>query len=359
MLRISFTVILISLLVGCTNNSPTESINPPIVTEPTIIQPSVTTESSSESPVTENPISPDQYTIQEYPVPAGSHPHDVAPAPDGTVWYTAQISGALGRLDPATGETHHIPLGSGSSPHGVIVGPDGAPWITDSGLNAIVRVDPETEEVQVFLLPAESGYANLNTAVFDSNGILWFTGQNGVYGRLDPSSRDVQVFNAPRGRGPYGITATPEGAVYYASLASSYVGRIDPQTGQAAVLEPPTSNQGARRVWSDSQGRIWVSEWNAGQVAVYDPAKSSWQEWKLPGNGPQAYAVYVDDQDIVWLSDFGANAIVRFDPSLEQFSVFELPSPDAAVRQILGRPSEIWAAESGVDKLVVIRTSSQ
>jgi virginiamycin B lyase len=125
------------------------------------------------------------------------------------------------------------------------------------------------------------------------------------------------------------------------------------------VLEPPTSNQGARRVWSDSQGRVWVSEWNAGQVAVYDPAKDSWQEWKLPGNHPQAYAVYVDDQDIVWLSDFGANALVLFNPASETFTSFELPSPDAAVRQILGRPGEIWAAESGVDKLVVIRTSSQ
>src|SRR4051794_8487622 len=50
-------------------------------------------------------------TLQEYPVPRGSHPHDVAPAPDGAIWYTAQASGELGRLNPATGETRHIPLG--------------------------------------------------------------------------------------------------------------------------------------------------------------------------------------------------------------------------------------------------------
>jgi virginiamycin B lyase len=240
----------------------------------------------------------------------------------------------------------------------VIVGPDGAPWITDSGLNAIVRVDPATEEMQKFSLPADSGYANLNTAAFDPNGILWFTGQNGIYGRLDPSTGHMQVFNAPRGRGPYGITVTPDGTVYYASLAGSYVGRIDPQTGEAMELEPPTSNQGARRVWSDSQGRVWVSEWNAGQVAVYDPANDSWREWKLPGSGPQAYAVYVDDQDMVWLSDFGANSLVRFDPAAETFTTFELPSPGAAVRQILGRPGEIWGAESAVDKIVVIRTET-
>jgi virginiamycin B lyase len=241
----------------------------------------------------------------------------------------------------------------------VIVGPDGAPWVTDSGLNAIVRVDPQSEEVQIFPLPAGSGYANLNTAAFDRSGTLWFTGQNGVYGRLDPATGEMQVFDAPRGRGPYGITATPDGSVYYASLAGNHVGHIDPLTNEAAILEPPTPGQGARRVWSDSVGRVWVSEWDAGQVAVYDPADGSWREWKLPGNGPRAYAVYVDEQDMVWLSDFGPNALVRFDPTIEQFTVYELPSPNAQVRQILGRPGEVWGAESGADKLVVIRAGSQ
>jgi virginiamycin B lyase len=344
--------------VGCTNTPvlPTEQTNLPAVnTESAPAEPASTNEPASEVPITGNA----DYTIQEYPVPAGSHPHDVAPAPDGSVWYTAQATGELGRLHPETGETVHIPLGSGSSPHGVILGPDGAPWITDSGLNAIVRVDPQTEEVRVFPLPAETGYVNLNTAAFDANGIMWFTGQGGIYGRLDPATGNMQVFDAPRGRGPYGITATPEGVVYYASLANDHIGRIDPQTGAADVLEPPTPAQGARRVWSDSAGRIWVSEWEAGQVAVYDPGNDSWREWKLPGANPQAYAVYADDQDMVWLSDFGANALVRFDPTTEAFTVFELPSPNAAVRQILGRPGEVWGAESGVDKLVVIRTVAQ
>jgi virginiamycin B lyase len=295
--------------------------------------------------------------IREYPVPSGSHPHDVAPAPDGSVWYTAQRTGELGRLDPATGRTRHIPLGKGSSPHGVIVGPDGAPWITDSGLNAIVRVDPKTEAVRVYALPAGSGDANLNTAAFDGKGTLWFTGQSGIYGRLDPGTGRVSVFNAPKGAGPYGVVAAPGGSVYYASLAGSHIARIDTSTGSATVIEPPTRGQGARRVWSDSKGRLWVSEWNAGQVARYDPASGKWREWRLPGKSPRAYAVYVDDRDIVWLSDFGANALVRFDPSSEAFEVIRLPSSPANVRQILGRPGEVWGAESGVDKLVVLRVT--
>lgn len=383
MLRLFFVLIFLAILVGCTGSpvsspalpDPTSTFaevssvektptSVPDSTEqvlhktPVINQTSEDNQTPEANSTPENTLSPSEYSIQEYPLPPGTHPHDVAPAPDGSIWYTGQHVGALGRLDPVTGETHHIPLGSGSAPHGVIVGPDGAPWITDSGLNAIVRVDPQTEAVQIFPLPPERGGANLNTAVFVKNNILWFTGQNGIYGSLDPSTESMQVFDSPRGRGPYGITSTPDGMVYFASLANSYVGQIDPRTGEAAILEPPTSGQGARRVWPDSQGRIWVSEWNAGQVAVYDPNNNSWREWMLPGNRPQAYAVYVDNQDIIWLSDFGSNSLVRFDPVIEMFTVYELPSPNAAVRQILGRPGEVWGAESGTDKLVVIRTGS-
>jgi virginiamycin B lyase len=248
-------------------------------------------------------------------------------------------------------------LGDGSAPHGVIVGPDGAAWVTDGGLNAIVRVDPGSGEVKRFNLPANRANANLNTAAFDKSGRLWFTGQSGVYGRLNPTTGDMAVYDAPRGPGPYGITVTLDGGIFYASLAGNYVGRIDPETGTATVLEPPTKGQGARRVWSDSRGRVWVSEWNAGQVARYDPSTNSWKEWKLPGNKPAAYAVYVDDQDYVWVSDWGANAIVRFDPETEQFTQVVLPSEQAGVRQILGRPGEVWAAESAKDKLIELGTA--
>ena len=291
--------------------------------------------------------------VREYPVPPGTHPHDVAPAPDGSVWYTAQATGKLGRLDPRTGKTTEIPLGEGSAPHGVIVGPDGAPWITDGGLNAIVRVDPETSAVRAFPLPSSSGYVNLNTATFDRSGVLWFTGQGGVYGRLHTKTGAMRVFRAPLGTGPYGITTTPKGRVFYASLAGSHIAEIDVRTGKATVIRPPTAGQGARRVWSDSRGMIWVSEWNSGRVGRYDPSTKKWREWRVPGPA-QIYAVYVDDRDVVWLTDFGRSGIWRFQPATARFTRVPLRA-GADVRQLLGRPGEVWGAESGADRLVVVR----
>jgi virginiamycin B lyase len=237
----------------------------------------------------------------------------------------------------------------------VVVGDGGIAWITDGGLNAIVEVDPSTMDVTVHPLPAEWPDANLNTATFDGSGVLWFTGQNGVYGSLDPVSGDMTVYDAPRGRGPYGIATTPDGVVYLASLAGSYVGRVEPD-GSLTVLEPPTPEQGARRVWSDSSGGVWVSEWNSGDLSKYEPDTGEWATWELPG-AAATYAVYVDEADIVWTSDFSSNAIVRFDPSTEEFTQIVLPHEPGNVRQILGRPGEIWGAESAVDHLVLIRTT--
>jgi virginiamycin B lyase len=294
--------------------------------------------------------------VRYYELPRGARPHDVAPdpRPGGPVWYTAQGQGALGRLDPASGEVVQIELGPGSAPHGVIIGPDGAPWVTDGGLNAILRVDPATREVKRWALPKDVN-ANLNTASFDADGKLWFTGQAGIIGRLDPASGRLEVWKAPRGRGPYGITTTPAGEVYFASLAGNYIAHIDRKTGAAAIIEPPTPQQGARRVWSDAAGRIWVAEWNSGKVGVYDPAAKAWKEWKLPGDAPRAYAVWVDERGGVWLTDFAANAIVRFDPKTQAFESFPSDRSGAMVRQLLGRTGEVWGAESGNDRLVVIK----
>jgi virginiamycin B lyase len=293
------------------------------------------------------------------PSPTGIH--DVAPAPDGGVWFSAQRSGHLGWFDPKSGRTELTALGRGSSPHGVIQGPDRAAWLTDGGLNAIVRVGWPDRTVRAFALPAPTAYANLNTAAFDADGDLWFTGQGGVVGRLAMKTGQVSVRDAPRGRGPYGICATPAGEVWWCSLAGSFIARIDRRTGESQVVEPPTRNQGARRVWSDSRGRIWVSEWNAGQLSVHDPAArtpaQAWRTWKLPGDSPRCYAVYVDEHDIVWASDFVGNAVWRFDAASEKFDRFGFAREAVGIRQILGRPGEVWLPESGTEHISVIRTA--
>jgi virginiamycin B lyase len=290
-----------------------------------------------------------------YQLPPGAYPHDVAPAPDGSVWFSGQRQGFAGRFDPKTGHLDKIALGPGAAPHGVIVGPDGNAWLTEGGQNAIARVDANSGAIKLFPLPSQFSYANLNTLTFDRNGIVWFTGQSGVYGRANPVSGKVDAWQAPRGAGPYGITTTPAGVIWYASLAGDYIARIDPATGTATVIEPPRKGVGPRRIWSDSKGVLWVSFWHAGAIGRYDPAARTWTTYPMPRSKSGTYSIYVDGKDRVWATDWIANAIQRFDPQSETYSTFASDKRGANVRQMAGRPGEVWGGESGTDRLVVIR----
>jgi virginiamycin B lyase len=150
------------------------------------------------------------------------------------------------------------------------------------------------------------------------------------------------------------VTPTNEG--WYVALAGDHLGKIDKKTGNVAIVEPHRKGVGPRRVWTDSKGLLWVSFWHSGEVGRYDPAGRTWKTWLLPNNpGSGCYSVYVDEQDKVWLTDFMNNAIVRFDPATEKFESFPSDKRGASVRQMLGRPGEAWGAESGNDRLVVVR----
>ena len=309
---------------------------------------------------------------RQFQAPVGTHPHDVAvdQAKNGPIWFTAQGTGELGKLDPKTGNKTFIKLGNvsgshmnGSAPHGIIIGPDGGLWITDEFLKGIVRVDPKTEEIKLFPIPANITNNKLNTATFDKNGVLWFTDRSGYYGKLDPAEGKVHVWAAPRGQGPYGIVTTPDGSVYFNSWTGNYTAKIDLKTGNLTILEPPTKDSQPRRIWTDSKGHLWITEWATGKLGQYSPDTKKWQEWKLPGEKPKPYSVYVDEKDKVWVSDFGlqngTQSMLRFDPDNEKFEVFPLPSDHSDIKQMNGRPGQVWGAESGLDRIIVFSTGNR
>lgn len=302
--------------------------------------------------------SPLRFETRIIDLPDGARPHDAAPGRAGEIWYTAQGQGALGIIDIATASYRQVPLGEDSAPHGVVQGPDGRAWITDGGQNGIVRYDPDSEAIDVWKLPEETGYTNLNTGAFDGEGVHWFTGQNGIYGKVDPASGAVKVWQDPKGRGPYGIDAAPDGEVWYVSLAGSHLARINRADGSVTIFDPPHEGAGLRRVWADSRGDLWLTGWNNGKLYRYRPAQDEWASFDLPGDKPRAYAVYVDPADRVWVSDFGGNATRVFDPVHEQWiAAIAGSAPNANVRQILGRDNEVYLPESGTDRLMLVTVS--
>ena len=270
------------------------------------------------------------------------------------MYFTAQRTGKLGILDAKTGKVEEVPLGQGSAPGWRDRRARRCAWITDSGQNAIVRVDPKRVKCAAGRYP-RIPLMRISTPPRSTSAAV-----SGLPDKTDSTDGSIlrpTTWRCGKPRAVAGRTASRPrrvGEVYYASLAGNHIARIDVETGEATVIEPPTPAQGARRVWSDSRGHIWVSYWNTGQVGMYDPATHAWREWKLPGGEPHAYSVWVDDQDKVWLTEWSANAIVKFDPVTQKFESFPSNRENASVRQMLGRAGEAWGAESEADRSVMV-----
>ena len=121
-----------------------------------------------------------------------------------------------------------------------------------------------------------------------------------------PTTGRSRCSTAPRGRGPYGITTTPDGDVWYASLAGSHIARIDRATGEARRRAADRRAGRPPRLVRFAAAASGSASGTPARSACYDPARRRVARVAAArATEPQAYAVYVDDRDIVWLTDFG------------------------------------------------------
>ena len=83
------------------------------------------------------------HSLDVVSLPQGTGAAGIAVAADGTVWFSAQFSGALGRVSPA-GEVALFPFPSrGTQPLAVALQPDGTAWGADLAGERLGRVAPD------------------------------------------------------------------------------------------------------------------------------------------------------------------------------------------------------------------------
>jgi hypothetical protein len=85
-----------------------------------------------------------------------SEPTEIAPAPDGNVWFTQSGTNQVAALDPATGLISEItPVSVDSGPRGITDGADGNLWVAQVNSGQIGRIVPDLHVVMTTPLPGE------------------------------------------------------------------------------------------------------------------------------------------------------------------------------------------------------------
>ena len=153
----------------------------------------------------------------------GTSINDLAPGPDGNVWFAGQPSagpgGTIGFVTPAGKvKLFHLPLADGA-PFAITSGSDGALWFS-LGSEQLGRIST-AGAVTLFTVPSPmtSLSSASNTLALGPDGNVWFLGGDssghGIVGRISPTGAVSEYATGQPSDRAAGITAGADGNLWF------------------------------------------------------------------------------------------------------------------------------------------------
>jgi virginiamycin B lyase len=190
-------------------------------------------------------LDPATGSITRYPMPdpALRDPHTLVFDRTGeNIWFTAQQSNYVGRLNTRTGKVDVVKLATANArPYGIVVDPSGRPWFNEFGVAKIASIDPKTLEVKEYALPHDR--ARGRRIDLTSDGRVWYVDYTrGNLARLDPTTGKVDEWPTPGGARslPYGMVVDDQDRIWYVETGSQpnrLVG-FDTKKGEVISITP-------------------------------------------------------------------------------------------------------------------------
>lgn len=187
---------------------------------------------------------------------------DLTVGPDGNIYYTAIMTGEVGRLTPAGVHTSVVNLGPGVNP--ITFSDDGRLFVGQAFMaDTLYEVDPAGVKAPRLI---RSG---LGLNAFDwADGYLWAPQMYaGTVIKLDVDSGAYSVV-ASGFVGPGSVKVGPDGALYVGDAGGSVIYRVDRSTGTKTVLATGFSPD---NLAFDARGRLFASNNERGTVVQVMP----------------------------------------------------------------------------------------
>jgi streptogramin lyase len=290
----------------------------------------------------------------------GVNPWGITQGPGNALWFTNRGNpqpGSIGRIDATTKQVTLYTDPAIGEPQGIAEGSDGNLWFTDISNQAIGRLNSATGTVTEYVLPCEIrrpyGYPCFQAdtpqeIVAGPDGNLWFTvtgyynsnpGPGACYPSPPPcppeyvpdSVRAIStagVFSAPTyvgtNSGPHGITAGPDGNLWYTYALGNAIGRVIPATGENAY----STNNDINYPWSIATGpdnNLWFTNRLGNSVQSIDTNGSLHPPYTSPSiSSPGGIAAGSDGA--LWFTNGGNNSIGKI-TTAGTFTFYSASSP--------------------------------
>ena len=257
----------------------------------------------------------------------------------GSAWMPYYGNGnRIGKLNLETGKVDEFrtPEPNSAGVHSAMAGPDGTVWFTQQATGKLGKYDPRTGQVTELIQPRTNGpdgkprRLSRHTVRIDSKGMVWTTGS--PLARYDPKTGAFTEFwqDVPN---VYGLTLDKDDNAWFAEFREDgKIGRVDAKTLKVTKWAPLTPKARPRRIVVDADGIVWFGEYDAGKMGRFDPKTEKMTEYPLPGPSPTPYALSVDGQGYVWYSSRDTDVLGRLDPKTGAVIEYPFPYPENTSR---------------------------
>jgi virginiamycin B lyase len=176
-----------------------------------------------------------------------------------------------------------------------------------------------------------------------------------LYGRLDPRTRQVKVWNVPTsGALPYGMVNAPDGSIWVALFGTNKLGKIDGESGALREIVLPQQGARPRRLAVDQSGVVWYTDYARGYLGSYNPKSGAFREWPSPSGARAApYGIAVAPDGRIFYDEARTGDIVAFDRKTGNAETINIPTPGSVVRNMTvdSTRNRVWLALSGTGRL--------
>ena len=260
--------------------------------------------------------------VEEYPLPtADAGPSSLAAAPDGSVYFTEQQAGKVGRID-TSGDIQEFALpDAGAGPDAATVvpipaPPGGAPtyqvWFAERVAGRLGRLDPATGTVQEFPLPA--GVTCPDTLAEATSGMLYLGFCRSTH--LATVHADGSITLLPGSlETSYGLLRPgPAGSILIAG--EFYRNALPRLTSSGAPIDARLPDTGGTAIDAATapNGRIWFTEPWSDRVGVLDPATGAVREFAVPTSLASPLGITADASGTIWFTERDADAVASIAP---------------------------------------------
>ncbi|MEK7559212.1 MAG: C39 family peptidase [Patescibacteria group bacterium] len=173
----------------------------------------------------------------------------------------------------------------------------------------------------------------------------------GFFARADAQDiLTITEFPIVNGNTPYGITAGPDGNIWFTEYYANKIGRITPG-GVITIFLIPTSLSSPEGITAGPDGNIWFTENSANKIGRITPSGTI-TEFPIPSSNTNQWGVTNGPRDIIsgpdgnlWFTEFTGNRIGRITPN-GVFTEFTLPNVSSFPTSITAGPDgNLWFTE--------------